>query len=260
MGDLHGNFNTIIPNLKNKEIENAVLIFCGDVGIGFRREEYYEEMFTKLSKLLAEANNQLVFFRGNHDKPKYYDGKHFISELYPNIHVVPDYTVLSINGGERNILCLGGAISVDRFYRRQWNNDALLSHSFYKGESKDKYVPQCFWEDETIVYNKCKINCLTEDGFKIDTICSHTSPIFTYPTEKGSFVEHWAKRDVMLLDDLDAERNTMSNILNDLLEKGHPITKWYYGHFHQHHEEEINGISYTLLDQCNSGKLDIIKL
>ncbi len=70
---------------------------------------------------MNQDNNWIVFVRGNHDNPAYFDGamlnfKRFVA--------VPDYSILQ--ACNHTILCVGGAISgaisIDRIYRiNEWN-------------------------------------------------------------------------------------------------------------------------------------------
>ena len=56
--------------------------------------------------------------------------------------------------------------------------------------------------------------------------------------------------------DLNDERCVCDLILNYLKEHSHPLTNWYYGHFHYHKVEIIDGVKYTLLDM-NRDYLDL---
>ena len=51
-----------------------------------------------------------------------------------------------------------------------------------------------------------------------------------------------------LLEDCERERTILDQIFESLLEAGHPITHWYYGHFHQSWSATINGILFSMLD------------
>ncbi|MDR1762782.1 MAG: hypothetical protein LBR64_02325 [Dysgonamonadaceae bacterium] len=88
------------------------MIVCGDIGMGFQKDEYYFLMFKKLNLKLSRNNNHLVMFRGNHDNPDYFNGSF---KKYRYIHIIPDYTVVSVLS--INVLCVGGPVSVDRHYR-----------------------------------------------------------------------------------------------------------------------------------------------
>lgn len=90
---------------------------AGDCGFGFEKKEYYEQMVRRNTKRMNQANNWIVFVRGNHDNPAYFDGTTF---NYKRFIAVPDYTILQ--ACNHSILCVGGAISIDRIYRiNEWN-------------------------------------------------------------------------------------------------------------------------------------------
>lgn len=67
VGDLHGNFKDILYFIKTNDIKNSVIIFCGDIGIGFYKPDYYEQIFNKIKKELSKRNLYILFCRGNHD-------------------------------------------------------------------------------------------------------------------------------------------------------------------------------------------------
>ena len=54
----------------------------------------------------------LILMRGNHDNPDYFENR-LID--YPRMKTIPDYCVIQFSGN--NILCIGGAVSIDREYR-----------------------------------------------------------------------------------------------------------------------------------------------
>ena len=76
-----------------------MLIVAGDCGFGFEKKEYYEQMVRRNAKRMNQANNWIVFVRGNHDNPAYFDGA-------------------ILQACNHTILCVGGAISIDRIYRK----------------------------------------------------------------------------------------------------------------------------------------------
>lgn len=89
-----------------------MLIVAGDCGFGFEKKEYYEQMVRRNVKRMNQANNWIVFVRGNHDNPAYFDGSMF---NFKRFIAVPDYAILQ--ACNHTILCVGGAISIDRIYR-----------------------------------------------------------------------------------------------------------------------------------------------
>ena len=112
-GDIHGNFNQLVFKLCIQyQLTDTLLIVAGDCGFGFEKKEYYEQIVRRNAKRMNQANNWIVFVRGNHDNPAYFDGamlnfKRFVA--------VPDYSILQVCN--HTILCVGGAISIDRIYR-----------------------------------------------------------------------------------------------------------------------------------------------
>lgn len=48
--------------------------------------------------------------------------------------------------------------------------------------------------------------------------------------------------------DCEIERKTMDLIYKHLKADRHPVHHWYYGHFHQSWNSEINGILFSMLD------------
>ncbi|WP_462394392.1 hypothetical protein [Alistipes indistinctus] len=82
---------------------------------------------------------------------------------------------------------------------------------------------------------------------RIDTVVTHTAPSFCYPTTKRG-IEMWMAYDPNLGKDIDEERATMDRLHNRLLSDGHPLTQWYYGHYHCTSSDRIDGVGFYLLD------------
>jgi hypothetical protein len=235
IGDIHGNFSELSYNINKRFLlENSLNIVLGDCGIGgFHKDEYYIIAFDKLNRDLKKNNNYVVFFRGNHEPPEYFNGeKNKIFDQFSNVYVIPDYSIVSINDSF-NILCIGGAISVDRTDRLYEMTDKFKRHSF-----RTRMSPKVtYWKDENVIY----------DGFKLDEInklypssihlvATHTCPYFAFPTTKFG-IEGWLSKDPYLEEDLDIERKTMTQIYNHLIKEQPSILTWAYGHFHKHNVE-----------------------
>lgn len=58
----------------------------------------------------------------------------------------------------------------------------------------------------------------------------------------------FAVSDPNLLDDVRAERTIMDNLYDRLRHDAHPLTQWYYGHFHQSWHIEMDGVMFSMLD------------
>ncbi|MCD7977621.1 MAG: hypothetical protein LUG51_10860, partial [Tannerellaceae bacterium] len=69
-GDIHGEFRTLLYNLKRYSVRNAVVVIAGNCGIGFEKPAYYEQLYRKLEVTLEKLNILLLLVRGNHDNPK----------------------------------------------------------------------------------------------------------------------------------------------------------------------------------------------
>lgn len=265
VGDLHGNFNDILFFIKSKDIKNSTIIFCGDVGIGFNKPEYYKQIFNKIKKELSKRNLYLLFIRGNHDSSVEFNGSSYKDK---RVRTLRDYTVTQIYGmddtefkGESyNILNVGGAISIDRTYRWARTERRALEYKRYHGCTMDealKLCPQEYWPGEEPFFDENKLNELKNSGIKINAVCTHTCPSFCTPFTKDG-IRGWLLEDNKLEADLDNERQTMDRIYERLVEDGHPLDKWCYGHYHFHNSEEKNGIYFYLLDMDRGGIMDTV--
>ncbi len=81
----------------------------------------------------------------------------------------------------------------------------------------------------------------------MDIVVSHTAPLFCEFRSKSGLAS-WAKEDPGLIAECEAERQTMDTILAHLQRDGHPLGRWYYGHFHNSWHSEIDGVWYKMLD------------
>ena len=133
-GDIHGEFDVLLGRLKRLRITDALIIVAGDCGIGFDVPSFHEQLYKRLEKTLEKLNCCLLLVRGSHDDPAYFE-KEFLS--FPRMKTVPDYSVLRFR--QRTILCVGGAISIDRRFR--------LSRMRFDQE-KEKNVRKLYWEQE----------------------------------------------------------------------------------------------------------------
>lgn len=262
IGDIHGNFNAIRGFIKQNDIRNSLLIFCGDCGFGFESENHYKQsVFPKLSKILSQKNDYCVFIAGNHDNHSLFNSFKF---NYKRIKVVPDYTVINTYYDDykavvnHSILCIGGAISIDRNIRILANETNVNKYRHYHNcalEVAEKLSPKCYWEDEQPIYDEEQLKLLNKIETPIDIVCTHTAPSFCAPYTKDG-LKYWIEHDSKLEEDLEKERTVMDNIFNYLTNNGFSLIKWCYGHFHFHNAEYINGIKFCLMDMDRYGKLD----
>ena len=244
-GDIHGDFEALVYKCcVQYSMTDTLIIVAGDCGFGFQRPNYYENLYKKLRSRLSKANNWIVFVRGNHDNPAYFDGKQV---NYKRWKAVPDYSIVKVCG--HTILCIGGAISVDRSWRRL----EYLGRTVVEGED-ERFLPEVYWPNEAPVYDEAKLVTINE-VCAIDVVVTHTAPSFCELTSKRG-IENWIYKDENLQEDIKAERQTMDQILFFLKEHGHPLDYWFYGHFHAYWKEEIDGTKYNMLDVRQVHQLD----
>lgn len=266
-GDIHGNINAVLYQIKQYDIRDTVIVCCGDIGLGFNKPEYYRQLFNKVKKTLSKYNDYLILIRGNHDDPRYFDGKMFNDK---RIKAVSDYTVVEIcDENEKipqfNILCIGGATSVDRVERMIRDNRVLMEYARHhvvgnldELNKQIGEIPMSYWRGEQPVYDEQKIDEINKN-YKIDAVATHTCPSFCKPLTKDG-IKYWMERDVDLEDDIDNERETMDKIYHRLTNKQFLLSNWCYGHYHFHNMENINGIRFTLLDMERNGKMDMVEI
>ena len=225
-GDIHGDFNELVFKMcEQYQMKDTLLIVAGDCGFGFEKPGYYENMVRKNTRRMSAANNWIVFVRGNHDNPAYFDGHTFNHKRFLT---VPDYAV--IQACSHNILCVGGAISVDRQYRLD----------------RKPHDKEIYWENETPVFDAEKLEAISL-SFKVDMLVTHSAPSFCELTTKLG-LSNWTMYDEMLEDDVAHERQVMDEIYTSLKKNQHPLRHWYYGHFHQSWRSSIDGVMFKMLD------------
>lgn len=117
---------------------------------------------------MNQANNWIVFVRGNHDNPAYFDGTIFNTKRFI---AVPDYAILQTCN--HTILCVGGTISIDRIYRiNEWDR----KYRVHSNESQENDISRnLYWQNEVPVYDPDKMNAI-RTSFQIDTVVTHTAP------------------------------------------------------------------------------------
>lgn len=238
MGDIHGGFRKMTWSLLSQWcLEDSVVVVCGDIGMGFYKRGYYADEFQRMQTKLSEKNVTVVMFRGNHDNPDYFNSEEFdefqYGGAYPNIFLVPDYTVLETKNG--NVLCIGGAISIDRSQRTE-------------------YVS--WWKDEKMVLPD-ELDYLDISKESIDIVATHCCPLVCGPRFKDAM--GFEKVDKFIMSELHNERLDFNDLLEGI-KKVSKIKYWFYGHFHGHFSDEIDGIRFTGLDMLRSSGADIYQV
>lgn len=232
-GDIHGDFKGVVYKLCIQYgCTDTVLIVAGDCGFGFEKPGYYETVYKQVAGRLRKANNWVVFIRGNHDDPSYFAEEKVSHERW---RCVPDYSI--IQACSHNILCVGGATSIDRYDRKKENANR---------RERGHLQTAVWWADEAPVFSPESIEAIPE-SIRIDFVVTHTAPSFCELQGKHG-LKSWAVMDPALIWDTDKERKTIDEIFNCLYDHGHPIERWYYGHFHQSWVGRREGVQFSMLD------------
>lgn len=233
-GDIHGDIMPLVFKIEQYKIKNSLIIVAGDVGIGFHKDGFYTTLFKKVNSRLKKSGNILLFVRGNHDDPDkwndYEPFKNHWQDGSSNVRFIKDYTVVvaSTDKKSHNILCVGGALSIDRALRTQGEN---------------------YWCLEPFVYDENKV----QDLIGITDVITHSCPDFCEPILKGG-LHHYIGFDKTLESDCDKERKDHTLLYNKLKENN-KIEKWHYGHMHYSHRDIIDDTKFILLDIMELGEL-----
>lgn len=233
-GDIHGDFVPLVYEITMRYgMRDTLVIVAGDCGFGFEKPDAYNNIFRRIEKRLVQNNCWIAMVRGNHDDPAYFelqaDGNTLIH--HARWQTVPDYAVIKACG--RMVLCVGGAVSVDRQIRMR--------------EMERNLGKRYYWPNETVQYDAEALEAIRDAGLKVDTVVTHTAPsMCEFQSKQG--LATWAQCDATLLDDCNAERAAMDDIIVHLKHDKHPLERWYYGHFHNSWHSEIDGVWFKMLD------------
>lgn len=209
-GDTHGAVSTRLENIMFENIEfnpqDMAVIILGDVGFNY----YSNKKDWRLKHKASEYGFTLYCLRGNHEmRPSdvegiklIYDenvkGEVYIEEEFPLIRYFVDGGEYEINGFK--VLTIGGAYSVDKFYRLErglhWFKNEQLSYNEFEK-----------------IFNRVK-------GKEFDFVFTHTCPLSFQPRDLFlSFIDQ-SKVD-----------NTMEKFL-EVLKDNIFYKHWCFGHYH----------------------------
>lgn len=205
-GDTHGRISRIVNFCEHtKTTILDTLIILGDSGFNY----FLDNRDTELKQAASELPITLFCIRGNHEeRPENvpgYQKELFLGDIvyyqpeYPNIKFAKDGGIYMFNN--KRCLVLGGAYSVDKYYR------LMKGWSWFESEQ--------LTEDE-----RNYIDSYIYDNPNYDYVLTHTSPYNTRPThlflsgidqsKVDSSMEHWLQK-------------VSDNIT---------FNKWYFGHYH----------------------------
>ena len=224
-GDTHGRFERVVNFCSRMNTtKEDILIILGDAGINY----YNGKRDILLKKLLADLPITLFCIHGNHEmRPQnigsyklvdYKGGKVWVEEEYPNILFAKDGEIFDfeVNGVIYKSIVIGGAYSVDKYYRlmRGWN--------WFSDEQPSKEIKD-FVELQ-----------LEKNNWDIDIVLSHTCPQYYEPIE-------WF---LSMIDQSKVDKSTeiwLDNVFERLNFK-----KWYCGHYHG--SKKIDGFQFMFED------------
>lgn len=205
-GDIHGNPTQVELFCSKMQLtEKDTIIMLGDVGLN-----YYGGKRDRLPKrILSSLPVTFLCIHGNHEnrpqnipeyKPTIWNGgRVLVDEEHPNILFAEDGEIYDLDG--KKALAIGGAYSVDKFYRLQ------------RGFG--------WWADEQpSELTKRKVEGVVSECKDIDIILSHTCPKKYIPTEMF----------LPMIDQSTVDNSTEEWL--DTIEEAVDYKAWYCGHWH----------------------------
>lgn len=215
-GDTHGDFDFLAGWCRDNETTyEDILIILGDAGINYYGPTQKKEL--ALKDMIKDCPITLLCVRGNHedrpeDRPELGLGdvgigdEVYLDIRYPNIWYAQDGGEYNIIG--KKILTIGGAYSVDKFYRisRGWK---WVANEMLNSDERANILDK--------IYDK-----------EYDIVCTHTCPI------------DWEPVDLFLSGiDQNSVPKDMERFLSDV-KRYITYKKWYFGHYHADREQWDN--------------------
>lgn len=206
-GDTHGDFDRVESFCDEYETtEDDILIILGDSGINF----YLNDRDIELKERLYQLPITLFCIHGNHEErpdlvggyaeKSWREGQVYYEEEYPNILFAIDGEIYDLNG--KKSIAIGGAYSVDKFYRISGNIP------WFPSEQPDEWI-------------KANVERKLESvNWKVDYILSHTGPLKYLPTDE--FLPN--------IDQNKVDKSTEEWLSK--IEEKLDYEIWYFGHFH----------------------------
>lgn len=211
IGDIHGEFGVVRNIIKTHK--SGIYIFCGDIGMGFHARGYYTQAFNRIQKVASDRGSHVVFVRGNHDDPSYFDGDNrSFCDGMDRVNMAASWDIVLTDRG--NVLCIGGANSVDKIRRREGIE---------------------WWSGETIIEKDPDSIYQFIGDTPINAICSHTAPGLVDGIEDDTVLRYYDMMTPGLIDRCNGERRYLNDVLITMLGedvKG-DVTDWFHGHFHR---------------------------
>lgn len=206
-GDTHGSFERINEFCHRfKTTKEDVMIILGDAGIN-----YYEgKRAETLKNILDDIPITFFCIHGNHEQrpyaiPGYHEeiwngGIVYVEKKHPSILFGKDGEVFDLGG--KKAIVIGGAYSVDKFYRFSRH------YAWFDNEQPSDEIKKTI-EDK-----------LDTMGWKVDIVLTHTTPLKYEPVEVF----------LSMIDQSSVDKSTEQWL--DKIENRLDYHKWYCGHYH----------------------------
>ena len=225
-GDTHGGMSTItrVGNI-HRNMEDCVpeytgVIILGDAGLNF----YLNGTDKKYKKQLNDMGYYIYCVRGNHEeRPENIPGMVLVEdenvknlvwfqEEFPNIRYFVDGNEYNIGG--HSALVIGGAYSIDKWYR--------LARAGYAPEEAETANPKkCGWfKDELLTQEEMEAIGKKVLNKRYDFVLSHTCPM------------SWEPVDLFLRGIDQSQVDKSMEVWMDALKNCIDWRVWLFGHFH----------------------------
>ena len=213
-GDTHGNFQRIADFCyQTNTTKHDLLIILGDAGFNY----YLNQHDTENKQFANNLPITLLCIHGNHEERPYLvksndsneptykefqfaDAMAYYEPKFKNIIFAKDGEIYNLNN--HKCLAIGGAYSVDKYYRIR------SGYHWFSSEQPDDKIKNHVMQT------------LDVNNWKIDVVLSHTTPLKYEPTE-------WF---ISGLDQSTVDQSTEQWL--DTIENKLNYKKWYAGHFH----------------------------
>jgi len=204
-GDKHGSFKQLLDQMKKLSVtEQDIMIILGDSGLNY----YIGPESRRWKKQLGKMKCTFFIIRGNHEeRPEnintyqtkiWNDGMVYYEEDFPNLLFAKDGESFTIN--DMRFLVIGGAYSIDKFYR--------LSRGY------------AWFADEQLTKKEMAQIKEKVRGQEYDYVLTHTAPFSKEPIELFLPGINQSTVDKSMEYFLEEIKNTIK------------FKRWYYGHYH----------------------------
>jgi len=209
-GDTHGRDKKILGFIELFGLTaDDIIVILGDAGFNYYGNERGDK---RIKRRLNGAGATIFCIHGNHERrpkslPYYHEeiwrgGIVYAEEAFPNLLFAKDGEIYDLDLAGRKAVAIGGAYSVDKYYRLQRGID------WFADEQPSPEIKECV---EAALENA---------NWEVDIVLSHTCPAKYIPTE--AFLRG--------IDQSTVDRGTEDWL--DSIEDRLSYNHWFCGHWH----------------------------